>query len=161
MRRSIFAKLRRDRRRATPASRHLPHAARAGGVVREAARERAQFVLSKLREGSSFETLAGEYSEDPNFSAGGVLGTFKTGEILKEFERAAQKLQPNETSGIIETKTGFHIIKVLRKKLIPDPRLEGAKDKIRNQLYEKAYKKQFHGWLEQLRSEAFIRINKK
>lgn len=130
-----------------------------GGAAK--ARERAQFVLSKLREGNSFETLAGEYSEDPNFSAGGVLGTFRTGEILKEFERAAQKLQPNETSGIIETKSGFHIIKVLRKKLIPDPRLEGAKDKIRNQLYEKAYKKQFHGWLEQLRSEAFIRINKK
>lgn len=130
-----------------------------GGMAK--ARERAQYVLNKLGEGSSFETLAGDYSEDPNFSAGGVLGTFKTGEILKEFERAAQKLQPNEHSGIVETKSGLHIIKVLRKKLIPDPRLESAKDKIRNQIYEKAYKKQFRSWLEQLRSEAFIRINKK
>lgn len=138
---------------------HIFFTPQKGGAAK--ARERAQFVLSKLREGSSFETLASEYSEDPNFSAGGVLGTFRTGEILKEFERAAQKLQPNETSGIIETKTGLHIIKVLRKKLIPDPRLDGAKDKIRNQLYEKAYKKQFQSWLEQLRSEAFIRINKK
>lgn len=130
-----------------------------GGMAK--ARERAQFVLNKLKEGASFETLASDYSEDPNFSAGGVLGTFKSGEILKEFEKAAQKLQPNEYSGIIETKNGLHIIKVLRKKLIPDPRLEAAKDKIRNQLYEKSYKKQFHAWLEQLRSEAFIRVNKK
>lgn len=138
---------------------HIFFSPQKGGAAK--ARERAQFVLSKLKEGASFETLASEYSEDPNFSAGGVLGTFKTGEILKEFERVAQKLKPNETSGIIETKSGLHIIKVLRKKLIPDPRLEGAKDKIRNQLYEKAYKKQFQSWLEQLRSEAFIRINKK
>lgn len=124
------------------------------------ARSRAEFVLKKIRDGGSFETLAGEYSEDPNFTSGGLLGTFKTGEMSKELEVAVQKLSVGETSGLVQTKAGVHILKIAKKRPIPDPKIEKAKDEIRDQLYAKSYKRQFQSWLEQIRQEAFVRINR-
>jgi peptidyl-prolyl cis-trans isomerase SurA len=128
-----------------------------GGPAR--ARERAEFVLKKLRDGGSFEKLASEYSEDPNFTSGGMLGTFKSGEFSRELEGPVQKLAVDDISGIVQTKAGFHILKLVKKHAIPDPKSEKEKEKIRNELYEKSYKKQFQSWLEQLHQDAFIRIN--
>lgn len=127
----------------------------------QAARQRAELFARRIRDGNSFEKLAGEVSEDPNFEAGGLLGTFKSGEFLKELEQAAQPLNAGDVSGIVETKTGFHVLKVLGKKLVPDPRFEQEKEKIHQALYEQAYKRQLQSWLEQLRIDAFIRINQK
>jgi peptidyl-prolyl cis-trans isomerase SurA len=127
----------------------------------EGARARAENVLKRLKEGTSFDKVASEYSEDPGFESGGVLGTFKTGELNKELEDVVSHLSTGEISGVIPTKGGFHIVRVMKKRLIPDPNLEKEKEKIRARIYEAAYKKQFQTWLEQLRQEAFIRINPK
>lgn len=129
-----------------------------GGDV-EAAKIRADSVLEKLNAGKSFETLASQYSEDPGFSAGGLLGTFKTGEALPELEKAIQNLSVNGTTGVVRSKIGFHIVKVLEKTLIPSPDFEQNKGKIAAYLSELAFKKQFSFWLSQKRQESFIRIN--
>jgi peptidyl-prolyl cis-trans isomerase SurA len=127
----------------------------------EGAKARAENALKKLKEGASFEKTASEVSEDPGFENGGLLGTFKTGELNKDLEQVVQKLAPGEFSEPIPTRGGVQIVRVLKKRLIPDPRLEKEKEKIRASLYEAAYKKQFQTWLEQLRQDAFIRINSK
>ena len=128
-----------------------------GGLAK--AQERASLVTGKLKAGEDFDRMASEYSEDPNFSSGGLLGTFKTGEFSKELEAVVLKMNVGDTSRVVQTKAGLHILKLTKKKLIPDPKIEKAKDEIRGQLYDKAYKKQFQAWLEQVRNEAFIRIN--
>ena len=128
-----------------------------GGFAK--AQERAALVLTKLKGGEDFDRLASEYSEDTNFSSGGLLGTFKTGEFSKELDGVVQKMNVGDTSRIVQTKAGLHILKLIKRKLIPDPKIEKAKDEIRGQLYDKAYKKQFQAWLEQVRNEAFIRLN--
>lgn len=127
----------------------------------KAAEAKAQSVLALLRKGESFEALASKYSEDPGFSAGGLLGTFKSGEFVKELEGAVAPLNAGEISGVVKSKQGFHILKVLSKKLISDPDLDKNKEEIRQVLYQKAFKKQFSFWLDQRRQEAFIRINVK
>ncbi|MEQ1877204.1 MAG: peptidylprolyl isomerase [Bdellovibrionia bacterium] len=131
------------------------------GKDAKAAATKAQSVLALLKKGDSFETLASKYSEDPGFSAGGILGTFKSGEFVKELEDAVTQLQPGETSGIVKSKQGLHILKVISKRLIADPDLEKNKEEIRQVLYQKAFKKQFSFWLDQRRQEAFIRVNAK
>lgn len=132
---------------------------KSGGT--SAARTRADEALGKLRSGVPFEREAADASEDPAFEQGGLLGVFKTGELQKGLENAVQKLSPNETTSVIPANGGFQIVKVLKKRLIPDPRTEKDRDKIRAELYEASFKKQLHDWLEQLRTDAFVRINPK
>ena len=136
---------------------HILFLVEKGGI--KSAQDRAALVLSKIKAGEDFEKMASEYSEDPNFSAGGLLGSFKAGEFSKELEVVVHKMNVGDTSKVVQTKAGLHILKLTKKKLIPDPKIEKAKDEIRGKLYDRAYKRQFQAWLEQMRNEAFIRIN--
>ncbi|MCB0412144.1 MAG: peptidylprolyl isomerase [Bdellovibrionales bacterium] len=125
-----------------------------------AAKQRAEQILSRLRSNpGSFDKMAAQYSEDPNFTQGGILGTFKAGEMLPEIEKAVKNLAPGEISGVIKTPAGYHILKVLRRTLVEDPSLVEDKTRIQNILYQKAFKKQLRLWLDRQRDEAFIRIN--
>lgn len=126
----------------------------------EAAKERASQVLRRLKNSTmSFEKLAAQYSEDPNFAQGGLLGSFKAGEMLKEIEQAVRGLPAGEISGVVRTRVGFHILKVLKRTLVENPEIEKEKNRIRNILYIDAFKKQLQLWLDRQRDEAFIRIN--
>ncbi len=125
----------------------------------QAAKERAEAVLKKIREGGSFDTLAEQNSEDPSFTTGGVLGVFKAGEFSPEMEKAVQGLGAGDVSDVVQTRAGFHIVKVLNKKIISDPKFEHEKEKIRAQLFEKAFQKHFKNWIDSKREESFIRIN--
>lgn len=120
---------------------------------------RAKSVEEKIRSGQSFEKLAEQYSEDPNFTKGGGLGTFKAGEMVKEFENAIRKLGPGEISAPIKTSQGYHILKINKRTLISDPRFEEEKEDIRRTLYADAFKRQFRLWLNQRRDDSFIKIN--
>lgn len=135
---------------------HIFFSNKKGGA--EGAEGRAKNVLSKLNSGQSFEALAEQHSEDANFTTGGLLGTFKTGEASKEIEEAVTNLNPGQSSGLVKTKAGIHIIKLTARKVTTDPRFDREKEKIRAELLEKAFKKQFKSWLEQKREESFVRV---
>lgn len=123
------------------------------------ARERAAASLAKLKAGTPWDREAADSSEDPGYEQGGLLGNFKTGELAKNLDAAVSKLQPGEFTQVIPAQGGYEIVKVLKKTLIPDPRTEKEREKIRAELYETAFKKQLHDWLEQLRADSFVRIN--
>ncbi|MGE5073864.1 MAG: peptidylprolyl isomerase [Anaerolineae bacterium] len=72
----------------------------------------ANAVLEQLKVGADFNALAAQY--DPNTR--GDLGWFPKGYLLEpKIEEAAFSLQVGETSGVIQTDTGFSIIKVLER----------------------------------------------
>ncbi|MDF3001298.1 MAG: peptidylprolyl isomerase [Bacillota bacterium] len=81
-----------------------------------ASEDTAKEVLEKLNAGEKFEDLAKEYGTDGTKDAGGSLGTFGRGQMVKEFEDAAFAMQPGEVSDIVKTEFGYHIIKVTDKK---------------------------------------------
>ena len=136
---------------------HILFIPKAGDV--SGAQKRGADVLAKLEAGGSFDVLASQYSEDPSFTPGGTLGTFKTGESLPEFDVAASRLEVGQTSKLIRGKGGFHILRLDSKRRVPDPAFESKKEELRGILYQLAFKKQFNFWLDQRRQEAFIRIN--
>jgi peptidyl-prolyl cis-trans isomerase SurA len=136
---------------------HIQFNLKKGGL--QGAKERADKALGRIKAGESFEALAEQITEDSNFSAGGILGTFKAGEMIPEFNSAVSGLGPGEVSVPVSTKQAVHLLKVISKKVISDPVYEKQKETIRNQLFEETFQKHFRTWLEQKREESFIRIN--
>jgi parvulin-like peptidyl-prolyl isomerase len=80
-------------------------------------RSKAEEVLKRVRAGEDFAKLAKEFSTDPGSKEkGGDLGWFGHGQMVPEFEQAAFALQPGQVSDIVQTKFGYHIIKLEEKK---------------------------------------------
>lgn len=120
---------------------------------------RAEETLSKLSTGESFESLANKYNEDPRANKDGHLGSFKSGEFLPEIEAAISSLDKNQSSQIIKSKIGFHIVKVLDKKVTQDPQFLKIKEQIKSALVEKNFKRQLKNWFESKKQDAYIKIN--
>lgn len=89
--------------------------------ISDEAKEIAFQKISELREriinGESFSTLSLIYSDDKGSAVkGGELGFFSRGDMVPEFEAASFKLKPDSISKIIETKYGYHILKLINRK---------------------------------------------
>jgi len=67
-------------------------------------------------------------------ASGGDLGDFGRGQMVPEFEKAAFSLPKGETSDLIKTQYGFHIIKVLDKETAHTKTFDEVKDTLRTPL---------------------------
>jgi len=108
---------------------------------REDAKKKAEEILARIKKGESFEELAKKYSQDQATAAeGGDLGFFARGQMVKAFEDAAFALKPSEVSGVVETRFGFHIIKVEAISEEGVKPLEAVKEQIRATLLDERAK---------------------
>ncbi len=73
----------------------------------------AKALQERLKKGESFSAIAQECSLCPSGKKGGDLGKFGRGQMVKEFEICAFKLQKGEVSEPVKTQFGYHIIKRL------------------------------------------------
>ncbi|MBO0719743.1 MAG: peptidylprolyl isomerase [Blastocatellia bacterium] len=88
----------------------------------EKVRQKAMAVLERVKKGESFEKIADEINEDGTKGKGGDLDWFPKGRMLPEFENAAFALKKGQTSDLVKTKFGYHIIRVDDKREVkPQP----------------------------------------
>jgi peptidyl-prolyl cis-trans isomerase D len=78
-----------------------------------AMKTKAEGVLKQVQSGGDFAKLAKDNSQDPGSAEkGGELGWLQKGQTVPEFEKSAFSLQPGQTSGLVKTEYGYHIIQV-------------------------------------------------
>jgi peptidyl-prolyl cis-trans isomerase D len=122
----------------------------------EAARARAATALERLASGESFETLAGELSDDPGSAAnGGDLGFFAKGMMVPEFESVAFSLDKGERSEIVRSAFGFHIIEVTDIQAEVVKPFADVRDELVDELLAAQRGDRFYDLSEQLSNLAF------
>jgi peptidyl-prolyl cis-trans isomerase D len=119
-------------------------------------RERAQFVLDKAKAGTDFAALAKEFSQCPSKTQGGDLGFFERGHMAKPFEDAAFSMKPGQTSGIVETEFGYHLIRVTEKKPAGMLPYEDIKGELEQHLKDAKTRMELGRYVEGLRAGAKV-----
>jgi peptidyl-prolyl cis-trans isomerase C len=121
-----------------------------------AARKKLKEVQKKLEQGEDFEALAKEYSEGPSGAKGGDLGYFSRGQMVPPFEEAVFALKSGAVSDIVETRFGYHLIKVVDKKPVSMMSYEEIKDNLQQYMKQQKVQEQVKLYIEKLQKKAKV-----
>ena len=94
----------------------------------------AQFATMGNVTASQFADYAKKFSEDGAANTGGDLGYFVPGAMAADFEDVAFSLKPGETSGVVQTEFGYHIIFVEDRKDGGRRPYEAVREEIRRSM---------------------------
>ncbi len=124
----------------------------------EQTRLQARDFYERIRKGESFDALAKQFSDDPGSKAGGGdLGWAAPGLFSPDFEKVLDGLKPGEMSEPFRTGFGWHIAKVVERRMrdiTDDTRRARARQSIANRKTAEEYEL----WLRRLRAEAYVEM---
>lgn len=123
------------------------------------AEEKIQEVQEKLEDGAEFSELAREHSEGPSSEKGGDLGSFSRGQMVESFDKAAFALEPGEVSDVVETRFGYHLIKVEDKTPSSMKSLDEVKTSIRENLQREKVMQELEPYIESLKQKYPVEKN--
>ncbi len=119
----------------------------------------ADSIEVQLRGGANFATLATKFSVDPGSkAAGGELGWFGSGQMVKPFSDAAFAMSVGQISQPVQSPFGWHIIQLEGKRPPHSASLAEATPKVRAMLVQQQEAAQGGPFIEQLRSKASIQV---
>jgi peptidyl-prolyl cis-trans isomerase D len=104
----------------------------------EARRAAAQDALDQLAAGADFAELARDLSDDAGTQeSGGDLGFFGRGQMVPAFEEAAFALQPGQTSELVRTDFGFHVIRLEERREGQHRTFEEVREELAEELLQR------------------------
>jgi peptidyl-prolyl cis-trans isomerase C len=121
-----------------------------------AARKKLEELRQRLLKGEDFVALAREYSEGPSSVKGGDLGYFGRGQMVKPFEDAAFALEIGELSDVVETRFGYHLIKVTGKKPETVIAYADIKERLQKYLKDEKVQQEVNAYVEDLKTKAKV-----
>lgn len=117
-----------------------------------------KMLQKKLKSGADFSELAKKYSEGPSAPRGGDLGTFQKGTMVPEFEKALATMKPGDVSGIVKTRFGYHLVKLINKTNGTRKPFDQLSQKEKEQLRGGFYRSILSSTVENLKKKAAISI---
>lgn len=123
-----------------------------------AAKQIADTVFAKLKDGADFEELVVKYSDDTSTkSKGGDLGFFERRRMVQEFDEVAFTIDINEISEPVQTNFGYHIIEVTDREKYPS--FESDKENLKKSYEKQRYKKDYASYIENLKTKYNYTLN--
>jgi parvulin-like peptidyl-prolyl isomerase len=102
---------------------------------KKAVLQKAQKALAEVKSGKDFAASAKKYSQDPSTAAaGGDVGWFKRGDLMREFDAAVVPLAMNQVSDVFETQVGYHVIKKTGEEQLPPQTFDKVEGQIKSML---------------------------
>ena len=135
----------------------VPEAASADQI--DNARQKAEQILLQLRQGADFKRLAVAESDGREALDGGEIGWRSPAQLPSLFAAAVVQLRPGQTTEIIRSPAGFHIIRLLE---LRSSRESGAssvdRESVQQALFRRKVEEEWELWLRRLRDEAYVEI---
>jgi peptidyl-prolyl cis-trans isomerase C len=121
------------------------------------AEERIDAIIKELKEGANFEELAKTKSDDEaSRENGGDLDVIYKGIFDPSFDEAVSKLNPGEITGKVETRFGFHVIKLIEKRPSEQAPFDELEAAIQKHLFMEEAKKLVEVYIDELKKQAKI-----
>jgi len=121
-----------------------------------AAKQKIETIQDKLNAGEDFAELAKSFSEGPSKVNGGDLGYFDRKKMVKPFSDVAFTLEPGQISDVVETRFGYHLIKVIDKKPKSSYEFANIKQQLIKMLHGRKVQTETVQYLDELRKKATI-----
>lgn len=128
--------------------------------AREKARSKAEGILQRIKKGEDFSVLARELSDDEDTAAnGGSIGYISPGKTnAEEFEKALFALKSGETSGVVETPFGYHIIRIDERQEKRTATFDEASEYIRNRVKVELEQSRTREFIDKLAKDAGLEL---
>lgn len=123
-----------------------------------AVRTKAEDLQKRVAQGEDFTAIAKRYSEGSTAADGGGLGDFERGQLAKPLEDAVFGIEKGQVTGVIQTKTGFEILKLLEHYQAGLQPLEKVEGEISNEIYRQKMEPAMREYLAQLREESYVMV---
>ncbi len=126
----------------------------------EDARAKANEVAEAAKKPSvNFANLATTMSESGSREKGGDLGEVAKGDLVAALDSAVFTAASGAVVGPIETKSAWHIVKVEQRLPSEVPSFDTVKDRLRRDVSEETFQRDYKAYVETLRKDAFIQIS--
>jgi peptidyl-prolyl cis-trans isomerase SurA len=113
---------------------------------------------NRVVKGEEFSELAKRYSEGSTAKDGGGLGTFERGQLSKQLEDAVFALNRGGMTEVIQTKTGFEVLKVVEHFQAGQQPMDKVENEIMNKIYLQRMQPTMRDYLAQLREESYVMV---
>lgn len=112
----------------------------------------------RAQQGVDVSQLARRYSEDAHRDGGGDMGWVAKGELMPELDAALFALEPGAVSAPIQTRLGYHLVKVLDRRTSGSLSAKDAYQAVSRRLYQEKFERAFQQWITELGRKAYIEI---
>jgi peptidyl-prolyl cis-trans isomerase SurA len=120
--------------------------------------KKAEDLRNRVVKGEDFNEIAKHFSEGSTGKDGGLLGTFERGQLDKQLENAVFKMNKGQMTDVIQTKTGFEVLRVdahYEAGLQPQDKVE---NEIMNRIYAQRMQPTMRDYLGQLREQSYVMV---